>query len=290
MVPSTARYVAVLALASFTQALARPVLAQSLLGQTRTANAQASLDPIQRGRDLFEDQRYEESIQTLSGALVRPNMGKDQKIEMYRLLALDHITLGDSEEAESFVRALLMLQPTYELPKTESPRFRDFFAAAKAKWEAEGKPGLMTDQGSLKAVGLRHHSPLEAESKARLVLTAQVDDPDHRVGSVKLFFRAGVSGKFSEETAQFEPSTGVVRAIFPASAVRPPFVAYYLMARDKNGVPLAASGDSDAPFRIVVPERTPTWVLPVVVGGGLVGLAGIVLGALAAGGAFSRGK
>jgi hypothetical protein len=261
------------------------------LGQQRQPNAQAaSLDPIERGRELFEDQRYEESIQTLSGALVRPNMSREQKIEMYRLLALDHITLGDSEEAESFVRALLTLQPEYELPRSESPRFRDFFSAARSKWDAEGRPGLLSDQSALKPVGLRHRSPLEAESKARLVLTAQVDDPDHRVGSVKLFFRSGVSGKFSEETTQYEPSTGAVRAIFPASAVRPPFVAYYLLARDKNGVPLAASGDADAPFRIVVPEPTPSWVLPVVVVGGVVGLTGIVLGALAAGGAFSKGK
>jgi hypothetical protein len=285
----------VIVLVSLSQTVAQPVLAQSILAQPRptagqmAAQPQGSLDPIQRGRDLFEDQRYEESIQSLSGALVRPNMTKEQKIEMYRLLALDHITLGDNDEAESFVRALLTLQPDYELPKSESPRFRDFFTNAKNKWEAEGKPGLLTDQSAQKPVGLRHRSPLEAESKARLILTAQVDDPDHRVGSVRLFFRTGVAGKFSEETTQYDPTTGTVRAIFPASAVRPPFVAYYLMARDKTGVPLAASGDADAPFRIVVPDPTPGWVLPVVVGGGVVGITGIVLGALAAGGAFSKG-
>lgn len=279
MAPATARRIAVLTLASFLPVSAGPAWAQP----------PRSPDLIQRGRDLFEDQRYEESIQTLSGALVRPNMTRDQKIEMYRLLALDHITLGDSEEAESFVRALLTLQPDYELPKTESPKFRDFFAAARSKWEAEGRPGLVTEQTVLKAVTLRHHSPTEAEANARLVLTAQVDDPDRRVTSVRLFFRQGMSGKFSEETAQYEPTAGAVRAIFPASAIKPPFVAYYMLARDKNGVPIASTGDADAPLRIPVPDPQNKWVAPVVIAGAVVGIAGIVVGALAAGGAF-KGK
>jgi hypothetical protein len=292
MRPSTARRVAVLVLASFVQAMTAPALAQPRAGGAGggSGSATGSTDLIQRGRDLFEDQRYEESIQVLSGALVRPNMSKDQKIEMYRLLALDHITLGDNEEAENFVRALLALQPEYDLPKSESPRFRDFFAAVRSKWEAEGRPGLVGDQSASKPVVLRHRSPPEAEAKSRLILTAQVDDPDHRVSNVKLFFRWGTSGKFSEETTQYEAGTGAVRAIFPASAIRPPFVSYYLLARDKNGVPVASSGDADAPLRIPVPDPEGKWVIPVVVGGGIVGIAGIVLGALAAGGAFSKGK
>ncbi len=286
---SSSRRVAVLVLASFFPVAPAPLLAQTRPG-SGVAPAPGSPDLIQRGRDLYEDQRYEEFIQTLSGALVRPNMTPEQKIEMYRLLALDHITLGDSEEAESFVRALLGLRPDYELPKTESPRFRDFFAAARSKWEGEGRPGLVTEQTALKPVGLRHRSPAEAEANSRLVLAAQIDDPDHRVASVKLFFRGGSSGKFSEETAQYEASTGSVRAIFPPSAIRPPFVAYYVLAKDKTGVPIASSGDADAPLRIPVPETQSKWVVPIVVSGAVVGLAGIVLGALAAGGAFSKGK
>jgi hypothetical protein len=285
MRPSSARWVAVLVLASF----APTALAQTRPAGGGGATAGGAPDLIQRGRDLFEDQRYEESIQTLSGALVRPNMTKEQKIEMYRLLALDHITLGDNEEAESFVRALLGLQPDYELPRTESPRFRDFFAAARSKWEADGRPGLVTDQSALKPVALRHRSPVEAEANSRLVLAAQVDDPDHRVTSVRLFFRWGTSGKFSEEITQYEPGTGAVRAIFPASAIRPPFVSYYMLAKDKSGVPLASSGDADAPFRIPIPDPENKWVIPVVVGGSVLGIAGIVLGALAAGGAL-KGK
>jgi hypothetical protein len=254
-------------------------------GQSRASRSRA-VDLIQRGRELFEDQQYEISIQTLSGALVRPNSTKEQKLETYCLLAKDHITLGNSEEAENFVRALLALDPSYDLPETDSPRFRDFFAAVRTKWNEEGRPGAVTDQGTAKPIALRHRSPSEAPRDSGMVLTAQVDDPDHRVARVKLYFRSGSSGKFSEETTQFDAAAGSVRGLFPLRAIQPPFVSYYLLASDKNGVPVASCGDAEAPLRIPVQDAPKSWVLPVAIGGGVVGVAGVVLGVLALSGAF----
>lgn len=274
-----------LALVAAVHACALPVLAQP----PRPSGAQPSHDLIQRGRDLFDDQEYEESIQTLSGALVRPNNTKQQKIEIYRLLALNYITLNRKDEAESAVRGLLALDPTYALPRTESPRFRDFFAAVRAKWEAEGRPGLVTEENTPKPATLKHTSPAEAKPGEEVVLTAQLDDPDHRAAGVELFYRHGSDGRFSEVTTQFDASNGSVRATLPPSVVQPPFVAYYLLARDKNGLPLASSGDADAPLRIPVPEPSHGWVLPVAIGGGVLGAAGLVLGGLALAGAFKSG-
>ena len=77
-----------------------------------------------------------------------------------------------------------------------------------------------------------------------------------------------------------------MHAVIPASAVKPPYVAYYLLATDARGVPLASSGDADAPLRIPVPEPSSGWVLPVAIGGGVLGVAGIVVGSLALTGAF----
>jgi hypothetical protein len=260
------------------------------LAQPRPSGAQPAKDLVQRGRELFEDQQYQESIQTLSGALVRPDNTLEQKIEIHRLLALDHITLGHHEEAENVVRALLCLQPTYELPKTESPRFRDFFAAARARWEAEGRPGLVTEQNPLRAVTMKHASPSEASPGSAVPLTASVDDPGHRAKAVQLFYRTGSGGNFTGIPAQLSPTDGGVRATLPGKAVQPPYVAYYLLVTDTAGVPLAGSGDADAPLRIPVPEPSGGgWVLPVAVGGGVVGAAGIVLGSLALAGVFKSG-
>jgi hypothetical protein len=270
-----------LALVLAVQSAAIPAMAQP-----RPSGAQPGKDLIQRGRDLYDAQQYEESIQTLSGALVRSANTTEQKIEIDRLLALDHITLGHKEEAENFVRALLALQPDYELPRSESPRFRDFFAQVRMRWEAEGRPGVVTEQNAPKPVAMKHASPSEAAPGDEVTLSATLDDPGHRTKVVELFFRTGSTGKFVEVTAQFSPADGSIRATLPPRAVAPPYVAYYLQATDAAGVPVASSGDADAPLRIPVPDRAKAWVLPVAIGGSVVGATGIVLGSLALAGVF----
>jgi hypothetical protein len=281
MTSRLARVLLPAALAAAVHTAALPVLAQP-----RPSGAQPSRDLVQRGRDLYEDQRYEESIETLSGALVRPGNTSAQRIEIYRLLAFDYIILGRKDEADAAVRALLSLQPDFELPRSESPRFRDFFTATRAHWEAEGRPGLVTDQSPVRSVSLKHASPSEAKPDEEIPLAAQLDDPDHRAAGVTLFYRAGSSGKYAETAAQVDPADGAVRIAIPAAAVRAPYVAYYLLARDKSGLPVASSGDADAPLRIPVAEKSGGWVLPVAIGGGVLGAAGILVGSLALAGAF----
>jgi hypothetical protein len=134
-------------------------------------------------------------------------------------------------------------------------------------------------------VALKHSSPAEAKQGNEVPLSAQLDDPDHRVTSVELFYRSGGQGKFVEVTAQFSPSEGTMRATIPADTVKPPYVAYYLLAKDKSGLPIASSGDADAPLRIPVPEPSRGWILPVAIGGGILGAAAIV-GGLALAGVF----
>src|SRR4051794_28391430 len=109
-------------------ALHATVLALPAYAQTPAPAVPArTQDLVGRGLSQFEDQQYEESVQTLSAALVRPSNTKAQKIEIYRILALDFITLNHKDEAESAVRGLLAIDPLYALPASESPRFRDFF-------------------------------------------------------------------------------------------------------------------------------------------------------------------
>ena len=253
--------------------------------QTRpSGTTKGPQDLIGRGQSLFEDQQYEESIQTLSGALVRPNNTKPQKIEIYRLLALNYITLNRKDEAESAVRGLLAIEPSYMLPSSESPRFRDYFASVKQKWEAEGRPGLVKETAAPPPpVTMKHNSPSEMEPGHQIDLTARVEDPQSRVVNVKLFYRAGSKGPFEEMNAAYEQ--GGVRATIPAASVRPPLVEYYFQGIDKGGLPIVSRGDATAPFRVAVPEPSKGWVLPVAIGGGVVGAAAI-FGVLALAGVF----
>ena len=50
-------------------------------------------------------------------------------------------------------------------------------------------------------------------------------------------------------------SMGAFRGQIPASAVAPPLVEYYILALDKDSLPLASRGDVDAPLRIAVPQE-----------------------------------
>jgi hypothetical protein len=244
-------------------------------------------DLIARGQQLFEDQQYEESIQTLSAALVRPSNTKAQKIEIYRLLMLNYITLNRKDEAESAVRGLLAIEPEYALPASESPRFRDFFGAVKDKWEQEGRPGLVKETAPPPApVTMKHSSPSQVEPSTSIDLSATLEDPGKRVALVKMFYRSGSKGKFTEIEASLDGAN--VRSTIPASAVVPPLVEYYLQGFDKGGLPVVSRGDAAAPLRVAVPEPSKGWVLPVAIGGSVLGVAAIV-GGLAVAGVF-KGK
>jgi hypothetical protein len=210
---------------------------------------------IQRGADLFDDQAYEESIQTLTAALVRPGTTKQDRIEIYRLLAYNYITLRRNDEADAAVRGLLVLDESYNLPPTESPRFRDFFTATRKKWEEEGKPGKVDETKPVvveKPVKIAHSSPAQVEPSTTIKLSAAIEDPGARVGSVQLAYRTGAKGKYITVAGTY--AAGSFRAQIPGAAVKPPLVEYYLLATDKEGLPLASRGDAATPLRIAVPE------------------------------------
>lgn len=265
-----------------------PAYAQSKSDKTGKPAATAPAQPqdlIAKGQLLFEDQQYEESIQTLSAALLRPSNTKEQKVEIYRLLALNYITLGRKDEADSAVRGLLVVKPDYQLPANESPRFRDFFKDAQTKWEAEGRPGLVKEKPVEKPVALRHGSPSSADKDKTIDLRARLEDPDHRADAVKLYYRTGSKGEFNETTAEVEGDG--VRAQIPASVVKPPVMDYYFEVLDAGGNVIASRGDAQGPLRIAIPDGGGSgWVLPLAIGGGILGAAAIV-GGLALAGVFS---
>jgi hypothetical protein len=209
---------------------------------------------IQRGSGLFEDQQYEESIQTLSAALVRPGATDVEKIEIYRLLAYNFIILKRADEADAAVRGVLVLDESFALPPTESPRFRDFFSTVRRKWLEEGKPGKAASAVVAvdKPIRMQHTSPAEVPASATIKLTGTIEDPDGRVRGVQLAYRTGAKGKFVTVAASY--TLGEFRANIPGLSVKPPLVEYYVSAIDKGGLPLISRGDAAMPLRIVVPR------------------------------------
>ncbi len=253
------------------------------------AQQKTAQDLVQRGKSLFDDQQYEESIQTLSAALLRPNNTKQQRVDIYRLLALNYITLNRKDEAESAVRGLLALQPDYTLPSSESPRFRDFFGVVQKKWEAEGRPGLVKETEPPPApVTMQHVSPSQVAPGTEIPLSVKLDDPLGRVYDVKLFFRPGSSGKFTEQETQYGNS--IAKGTIPGKVVQPPLVEYFFEGFDKGGLPIVARGDVAAPLRVAVPEKSKALWIGLGVGAGVLIVAGVVIGILFATGAIGAGK
>lgn len=210
---------------------------------------------IKKGLGYFEDQRYEESTQTLSAALLRPDITKSERLEVFKLLAFNYILLDKKDEADGAVRGLLVTDESFDLPETESPRFRDFFAAAKRKWVDDGRPGMKSDDGSgagAAAVKIRHSSPAQIKKGSALALSGEIDDGEGLVAQVRLYYRQGSTGKFASEKVKYAMRKFSVE--IPAKSVRPPLVEYYLEALDDRGIPVSTRGDVETPLRVAVPE------------------------------------
>jgi hypothetical protein len=238
---------------------------------------------IGRAQDMFDDARYEESIQTLSGALVRPGTSTDDRVKVLKLLAYNYITIGKNEEADAAVRALYVLDDTFELGSTESPRFRDFFKKTRSAWESEGKPGKEAAAKATAEAPIRIvHSPPSQVKKGEVVkIEGKIEDEAGRVQKVELSVKNGPKGKFSTKPLIY--SMGAFRGQIAGVSVAPPLVEYYILALDKDGLPLASRGDVDAPLRIAVPEEgksvlaSPWFWIPI---GATVVAGGILTGVL----------
>lgn len=210
-------------------------------------SAQAGNPLIERGITEYDDLRFDEALQTLSAALVRSGNTPEQQTRIYRYLALTYLALDREEEASGAWRSMLALDPEAQAGSDLSPRFRQFFDQVRAQWEAAGRPGLPPPS----PVAIQHRSPPQAERNTEVTLSATVDDPSGRVGSLVLAYRQGTSAVFRRvDTTQ--GAEGYVATI-PADDVRPPLVEYYFEAIDRNGLPVASRGDVAAPLRIAVP-------------------------------------
>ncbi len=246
------------------------------------ASSQGNL--ISSGISMFEDQRYEESIQTLTAALLRPGKSRRDRIDIYRYLAFNYVVLSRMDEAEAAARGLFALDPSFTLSSNESPRFRDFFNQAKKHWEQEGRPGATSDSGASRDVAIRHSSPAQRERERAVEISGQIDDSGDRIAAVSVRYRAGTQGKFAELNAPY--ADGKFRAVIPASAVKPPLVEYYIEARDKAGLPVATRGDAAAPMRISISSSSVTGILTnpwLWVGAGVLVAGSIATGILLAG-------
>lgn len=246
------------------------------------AHAQRARNPlIQRGQEEYDDLRFDEALQTLSAALVRSGNSQAEQAQIYRLLAFTYLALQREEEAAGAYRSMLPLDPDFVPGEETSPRFREFFADVRRRWEAEGRPGGAPPP----PVNIQHRSPAQAERGSEVELSATVDDAAGRVADLVLAYRQGTQAVFRRLTTT-RNAEGAFVATIPGTDIAPPLVEYYFEALDAQGLPIAARGDVAAPLRIAVPapgggnilEEWWFWtIVGVVVAGGIAAGVGIAV-------------
>lgn len=83
---------------------------------------------IDKANEQVDSGDFEEAIKTLQQGLSQPDLTDDQLAEMYRLLGLAHLYLGNEEKARDAFEKLLQARPDYELPKSAPPKIRALYA------------------------------------------------------------------------------------------------------------------------------------------------------------------
>jgi tetratricopeptide (TPR) repeat protein len=107
-------------------ASAGPLFPEPLLFQLGPANPQ-----ITRAQEQIEQGDFEEAVKTLQAGLNEPDVTDDQLVELYRLLGLASLYLGDEAQARQAYERLLQARPDFELPRNAPPKLRTLYARIK---------------------------------------------------------------------------------------------------------------------------------------------------------------
>jgi hypothetical protein len=86
---------------------------------------------ISRAQEQIEQGDFEEAVKTLQAGLDEPAVTDDQLVELYRLLGLASLYLGDEARAREAYERLLQARPDFELPRNAPPKLRSLYARIK---------------------------------------------------------------------------------------------------------------------------------------------------------------
>jgi hypothetical protein len=224
-------------------ALALALPASSVLAQQWE---QGSGAVIEARRLIKVELRYDDAIALLEPALLDAGLSAPLRIEAYELLGQASVAKGLIEKAEAAFVSLLELAPEHQLGPTVSPKIREVFERVKRR--GPRAPRLMGLTASV--------------AEHRLAFVATLDDPSSRVRSVDLFFRTLPDDRFRSIPMQIDDRALV--ASLDETLRGGTRIDYYVIARAKDGEPLARIGGPDSPSSVFVEGAGPSPVVTVV--------------------------
>lgn len=226
-------------------ALPRDVpLAATLLGQVVPKN-----EAIAKAGQQVDEGDFEDAVKALERGLEQPDLTDDQLVELYRLLGLSHLYLGNEDKARDAFEKLLQARPDYELPKTAPPKIRSLYARIKDDIRKR----------RVRPVTLAVEAIPDVDGGSAVVVPARIEDM--ALGAkAKLFFRrAGVQAYGSVDFTREKGSKVDYAATIPSFEVPAEEAGfdmeYYVEVADAAQRRLAGRGDAFNPLSFHVASQ-----------------------------------
>jgi tetratricopeptide (TPR) repeat protein len=222
-------------------------LAAAVLTQVAPKN-----EAIAKASQQVDDGDFEDAVKTLEKGLEQPDLTDDQLVELYRLLGLSYLYLGNEDRARDAFEKLLQARPDYELPKSAPPKIRSLYARIKDDIRKRRVRPVTLTVELLSAV----------DGGAAVPVPARIEDM--ALGArAKLFFRrAGVQSYSSVDFVREKGSKVDYAATIPAFEVPAEDAGwdmeYYVEVADAAQRRLAGKGDAFNPltFRVASKQAT----------------------------------
>ncbi|MBI3186187.1 MAG: hypothetical protein HYZ28_28960 [Myxococcales bacterium] len=204
------------------------------------------LPELARAQEQLEAGDFEEAVKTLQAGLSQPDTTDEQLVELYRLLGLAQLYLGNEEKARDAFEKLLQARPDFELPKTEPPKIRGLYARIK---EDIRKRRVRPVTISLRQIG-------DSPADAPIEVAARIDDLALGAKAKLYYRRAGAQAYSSVDFVRHKASKEEYRSVVPAyeltSEGRAYEMEYYVEVADAAQRRLAGRGDPFNPLRFQV--------------------------------------
>jgi tetratricopeptide (TPR) repeat protein len=229
-------------------ASARPVFPEPPLFQLGPTSPE-----LARAQEQIEQGDFEEAVKTLQAGLDRPDLTDDQLVELYRLLGLASLYLGDEARAREAYERLLQARPDFELPRSAPPKLRSLYARIKEDIKSR----------RVRPVTLLVDPIPDPTGGEPVLVDARIEDMALGAKAKIFFRRAGDEAYSSVDFARVKGSKEKDRyqATLPAyeipSEANPYEVEYYFEVADAAQRRLAGRGDSFHPLVFqVMPQHT----------------------------------
>ena len=205
---------------------------------------------LTKAQEQIEQGDFEEAVKTLQAGLDRPDVTDDQLVELYRLLGLASLYLGDEARAREAYERLLQARPDFELPRNAPPKLRSLYARIKEDNKSR----------RVRPVTLTVDPIPDPKGGEPVMVDARIQDMALGAKAKIFYRRAGDEAYNSVDFARDRSNKERYRATLPAyelpSEATPYEVEYYFEVADAAQRRLAGRGDSFHPLVFqVLPQQ-----------------------------------